>query len=235
MSRSGWRFLLGMFTVASLPEVCAWGHGQAFTPLYLERYDAVAAARPPASPELAAAHAFVSARRSLAEALERPKREGVLPLRATHGDPKLNNFLFDLTTGRVVALIDLDTVQAGLVHHDVGDCLRSCANVAGESPADLADVHFDREIARAVLTGYLAAARDFLTPPELPLLYDAVRLLPFELGLRFLTDHLEGDVYFRTERRGQNLHRARVQFRLVEDIERQEREIRAVIHEVGRR
>lgn len=96
-------------------------------------------------------------------------------------------------------------------------------------------MRFDLDVARALLEGYLSQARAFLSREETALLYEAIRLLPFELGLRFLTDHLEGDVYFRTAWRGQNLHRALVQFRLLEDIERHETRLRALIAELGSR
>jgi Ser/Thr protein kinase RdoA (MazF antagonist) len=143
-----------------------------------------------------------------------------------HGDPKLNNILFDASSGLAVAMIDLDTVKPGLIHYDLGDCLRSCCNRAGEGGAE--SVEFDVAICREVLAGYFAAAEQFLTEPDIAYLFDAIRLLPFELGLRFLTDHLAGDRYFHVTEPGQNLRRAQVQFRLVASIERQEKAIRSV-------
>lgn len=201
----------------------------------LARYERVSAERASDDPALRAAREIVASHRTLAGVLADAQRAGRLPLRPVHGDPKLNNFLFDESGTRVVSLIDLDTVQPGLVHHDVGDCLRSCANRAGEAPRSLDAVRFDLDVARALLEGYLSQARAFLSREETALLYEAIRLLPFELGLRFLTDHLEGDVYFRTAWRGQNLHRALVQFRLLEDIERHETRLRALIAEFGSR
>ena len=197
-------------------------------PNYLAHFDAVRT-RIAVGADAAAACDFVAARRALAATLEHGKHAGVLPLRATHGDPKLDNFLFDARSDRVVSLIDLDTVQPGLIHYDIGDCLRSCCNRTGESTHDPEATQFDLDLCGAILRGYVDAARGFLTAPDFDFMYDAIRLIPFELGLRFLTDHLEGDVYFKTDSPGQNLHRARVQFQLTKRIEENEAAIRAVI------
>jgi Ser/Thr protein kinase RdoA (MazF antagonist) len=202
-------------------------------PAYLAQFDQAAAQACPEadSAELREALDFVEARRSCIGVLEEAKRRGELRVRVIHGDPKLDNVLFDETSGRAVSLIDLDTVKPGLIHYDLGDCLRSCCNRAGET-AGAVEARFDLDLCRAILRGYLAEALDFLTEADRRYLYDAIRLLPFELGLRFLTDHLAGDVYFKVEARGQNLHRARVQFRLAESVERQESEIRRVLEDL---
>jgi Ser/Thr protein kinase RdoA (MazF antagonist) len=188
-----------------------------------------------ASSELLHGLAFVEARWNLTRTLEQARREGKLVTRPIHGDTKLNNFLFDARSGKAVSLIDLDTVQPGLIHYDIGDCLRSCANPAGESPQDPGAVRFDLDIARALLENYLAETRGFLTRHDYDYLYDAIRLIPFELGLRFLTDYLEGDHYFKTERPGQNLHRALVQFQLTTSIEEHEQPIKALIANLATR
>lgn len=200
-------------------------------PAYFARF-LRASARPRvtvASPELLHCLAFVETRRGLARVLERARREGRLAVRPIHGDTKLDNFLFDARTGKAVSLIDLDTVQPGLIHYDVGDCLRSCANPAGESPEDIGAVRFDLDIARAILESWLAETRPFLTRHDFDYLYEAIRLIPFELGLRFLTDHLEGDHYFKITRAGQNLRRALVQFRLTAGIEAAEPALKTLI------
>lgn len=202
-------------------------------PGYLARLDALAA-RPrclPDPPELRAALDFVAARRDFVPVLERAKHQGRLRLRVIHGDPKLDNVLFEAQGGRAVGLIDLDTVKPGLIHYDIGDCLRSCCNRGGENSGGTG---FDLEFCRAILGGYLAEARDFLTGDDRAHLYDAIRLLPLELGVRFLADHLAGDVYFKVEAPGQNLNRALGQFRLAESVERQEDRLRALIAELGR-
>jgi len=144
-----------------------------------------------------------------------------------HGDPKLDNFLFDQNSGRGVSLVDLDTVSRGLIAMDLGDCLRSLGNPLGERGAG-PEVHFDIEAARFMLEGYRQTAR--LSEADRNLIYQGVRLLTYELGLRFFTDYLEGDRYFKISRRDDNLHRAVVQFRLLESIERQ----RSAIEELAR-
>lgn len=199
------------------------------TPLYYARFAEAASRHAATGDDLAWCIAFAQARAGIVSMLEDAKQRGELRLRAIHGDPKLDNFLFDTHSGKGISLIDLDTVQPGLVHYDIGDCIRSAANPAGESPADLDNVHFDLDVCRAILTHYFAEARALLTPQDIAHLYDAIRLIPFELGLRFLTDHLDGDVYFKTEWRGHNLHRAQAQFHLVADIESNERRIRPLI------
>jgi len=200
-------------------------------PAYFARF-LRASARPrvaAASRELLYCLDFVETRRGLTRVLETAKHQRRLRIRVIHGDTKLNNFLFDADTGRAVSLIDLDTVQPGLIHFDIGDCLRSCANPAGESPKDMAAVRFDLDICHAVLKHYFFEAHAFLTPYDQHYIYDAIRLIPFELGLRFLTDHLEGNHYFKTDWPGQNLHRALAQFALTSSIERNEARIRSLI------
>lgn len=163
--------------------------------------------------------AFVAARTDVAPVLTDAMQSGVIPLRTVHNDPKVNNVLMHRKTGRAICMIDLDTVKPGIVHFDFGDCVRSAANPAGEDAEDLDQVVFDQSRYEAIREGYLAEAAGFLTPEEVRLLPLSVRVLTFELGIRFLADHLRGDVYFRIRRPGQNLHRARVQFRLLERIE----------------
>lgn len=182
-----------------------------------------------ASRELLYGLQFVEARRGLTRVLESARRTGRLAVRIIHGDTKLNNFLFDAGSDRVVSLIDLDTVQPGLIHYDIGDCLRSCANPAGETPENPESVRFDLDIARALLGGYVAETCGILTRHDLDHIYDAIRLIPFELGLRFITDHLEGDRYFKTDRSGQNLYRALIQFRLTAAIEANETALKTLI------
>jgi len=198
------------------------------TPGYLERFEQVLAVRTTARSEaLSQAIACVTARQAQVGVLEAARQGGHLPVRVIHGDPKLDNILFDRMTGRAVSLIDLDTVQAGLIHYDIGDCLRSCCNRSGRSAA--AGAGFDLDLCRAILSAYAGETGGLLDQVEIELLFDAIRLIPFELALRFLTDYLEGDRYFRVTERGQNLRKARVQLALVKDIEGKEREIRGII------
>jgi len=196
------------------------------TPGYLERFRRVLEACTTVHPgALSQAVACVTARRAQVDVLEAARRGGHLPVRVIHGDPKLDNILFDRVTGCAVSLIDLDTVQAGLVHYDVGDCLRSCCSRGRGS----ASTGFDLDLCRAILGAYADEIGDLLDTAEIELLFDAIRLIPFELALRFLTDHLEGDRYFRVTERGQNLLKARAQLALVGDIESKEHEIRTII------
>jgi Ser/Thr protein kinase RdoA (MazF antagonist) len=204
------------------------------TPLYYEKFmQAAARVQHADSVALEDCIAFAKTRAPGVAVLEEARRHELVRPRVVHGDPKLNNFLFSPETGHVMSLIDLDTVQPGLVHYDIGDCLRSVCNPAGESPQRLDDVRFDLDICQAWLKHYLAEARAFLTAQDIAHLYDAIRLIPFELGLRFLTDHINGDVYFKTDWRGHNLHRAQAQFQLVADIESNERRIRSLIAAMG--
>lgn len=205
------------------------------TPLYLSHYDRVSQALDMEMPgeSVQMCHRFIEKRRGLVYRLEQARKQGKLKVSTIHGDPKLANILFDAKGERAICLIDLDTVKPGLIHYDIGDCLRSCCNLAGaEDIDDLERVQFDVNICRAVLEGYLAEADRFLSPHDYDYLYDAIRLIPFELGLRFFTDYLEGNVYFKTDDDEQNLRRALVQFHLVQSIEKQEGKIRYIIDDL---
>jgi hypothetical protein len=140
-------------------------------------------------------------------------------VRATHNDTKVNNVLFD-RNNKALCLIDLDTVMPGYVHFDYGDALRTMANKALEDEQDLDKVLFNEEVYRAFTGGYMQEAGAFLNQDELSLLPYAPIYLTFMIGLRFLTDHLNGDVYFRIHHPGHNLERAKVQFKLVAEMER---------------
>ncbi|MEL6881419.1 MAG: aminoglycoside phosphotransferase family protein, partial [Cyanobacteria bacterium J06607_10] len=172
--------------------------------------------------------AFVAQRREWAHVLEVAKEAGHLPLRPIHGDPKVNNIMLG-TDGKAVSLIDLDTLKPGLVHYDIGDCLRSGCNPLGEETHDWQAVTFDTERAKAMLEGYLSLAKDFLTEQDYRYLYDAIRLIAFELGLRFFTDYLAGNVYFKVNDPDHNLRRSLVQFKLTESIEAQADALKAII------
>jgi Ser/Thr protein kinase RdoA (MazF antagonist) len=200
-------------------------------PGYLTAYDRLLAESKGGDdwPGAADCRQIIAAHRELAGVLEEAAGRGLLSPRVIHGDPRLANLLFDRESGRAVALVDLDTVKPGLLHYDLGDCLRSCGNPVGDDPADLNAVRFDLEIGRELLGGYLTEAGSTLSQADYDLIYPAVRLLAFELGLRFFSDHLAGDLYFKTARPGHNLYRALVQFRLLASIEAQEGEIRAIV------
>jgi Ser/Thr protein kinase RdoA (MazF antagonist) len=200
------------------------------TPRYLAEFEAIwAAAATQTTPESRYCRASIDQAAPRIPVLESARAEGRIQERIIHGDPKVANILLDRTSGRAAALIDLDTVKPGLPHYDVGDCLRSACNPLGEEARDPAAVHFDLELCRAILAGYLAEAGSFLTPAEIALFPDAAWLVAVELGLRFFTDHLRGNVYFKTRQPEQNLHRALVQFHLAESIAKQEDALRRLV------
>lgn len=219
MDRAGWHEALPGFHV---------------TPRYLEKYDVtrmtpLAADLLETSEEARRLARFVEERRGLAATLQQALDEGLLVPRMIHGDPKVNNVMIDEHTGQGLGLIDLDTAGPGPIHYDFGDALRSLCNRAGEEEERLDRVTFDLDLCAAFVEGYLPYAGAFLTDADRRFLYPSVRLLAFELGLRFFEDHLRGNVYFKTERPGQNLIRARVQFRLCEDIERQRPDLERIL------
>jgi hypothetical protein len=172
---------------------------------------------------------FIAERRDWAHVLENAREQGKLPLRPVHGDPKVNNVMIEETTGRAISLVDLDTVKPGLIHYDIGDCMRSGCNPLGEETEQWEAVHFEPEIGQAILTGYLTPARYFLTEADYEYIFDSIRLLTFELGVRFFTDYLAGNVYFKVKHSEHNLQRALVQFKLTESIESHEKDIRNII------
>ncbi len=172
---------------------------------------------------------FVEERRSWAPVLEKARKQNKLQERVIHGDPKSNNVMIDDHSGRAASIIDLDTMKPGLLLYDIGDCLRSCCNISGEDSVDSDGARFDLRRCESLLSGYMGEARGCFTDQDIDFFFDAVGLIPFELGLRFYTDHLEGNHYFKTGYPSQNLDRAMVQFRLVESIEKQEDEIREII------
>ncbi len=202
------------------------------TPNYLKQYDAVLPQSKTLSLEEHHCCQLVANHREQLSILEDVKAEGNLPLRSIHGDPKINNILIDTVTGQAASLIDLDTVKPGLVHYDIGDCLRSSCNPLGEETRQWQSVTFDVELCAAVLQGYLASASTFLNGVEYDYIYDAIWLITFELGLRFFSDHLAGDVYFKTQRPNHNLERALVQFQLAESISTQRQTIQTVINQL---
>ena len=203
------------------------------TPLYLRHYREVLAKHNVAnSAEVKYCLQFISERDVWAHILENAKEKGKLRLHPIHGDPKVNNIMIETATGQAISIVDLDTVKPGLIHYDIGDCLRSGCNTLGEETEQLEKVHFDPDLCKAILQGYLSIAREFLTENDFYYIYDSIRLIAFELGLRFFTDYLEGNVYFKVRHPEHNLARALVQFKLTESIESQEKAIRKIIQEI---
>jgi len=164
---------------------------------------------------------FVIAREKDTGAVIDGLASGRIPERVTHNDTKLNNVMIDDRTGEGVCVIDLDTVMPGSVLYDFGDSVRLGAATAAEDERDLAKVGFDLGLFDRLAAGYLDAARNFLVPAETDLLAFSAKLLTLECGIRFLTDHLKGDVYFKIHREGHNLDRCRTQFKMVAEMEKQ--------------
>lgn len=207
------------------------------TPGYLKVLDAALETeegqmRLSASLEAERCKLFIDARRDWCSVLEDAKERGELRLRPIHGDPKISNIMIDDATGKGTCIIDLDTVKPGLIHYDFGDCLRSSCNPAGEETLDLKSVYFDTDLCKAIVKGYMANASDFLTGADRYYLYDSIRLITFELGLRFFADYIAGNVYFNTRYDEQNLNRARVQFKLTKSIEARESMIRELLEKL---
>ena len=156
-------------------------------------------------------------------------RDGKLPLRVTHNDTKLNNILIDRETREGICVIDLDTTMPGLSINDFGDSIRFGANHSKEDEKDLSKVNFDIELYEAYTRGFLEGAQGSLTEAELEYLPWGARLMTLECGIRFLTDYLDGDHYFRIHYPTQNLDRCRTQFKLVKDMEEQFEAMAAVV------
>jgi len=156
-------------------------------------------------------------------------KDGQLPLRVTHNDTKFNNVMIDNKTGEGICVIDLDTVMPGLSLYDFGDSIRSGTNPADEDEKDLSKVCMDITLYENFTRGFLEAAGDFLTPKEIEYLPFSAKMMTFECGIRFLTDHLNGDVYFKVHREDHNLDRCRTQFKMVADMEAKFGEMKAIV------
>jgi thiamine kinase-like enzyme len=172
---------------------------------------------------------FAQARKSLTSRLV----EAGLPERVTHNDTKINNVLLDDATGVGTCVIDLDTVMPGLAAYDFGDMVRTATSPAPEDEQDLSRVNMEFPLFEALARGYLSTAGGFLTPAEKESLAFAGKLITFEIGIRFLTDYLSGDTYFKVHRDGHNLDRCRAQFKLVQSIEFQEERMAELIRSIS--
>ena len=164
--------------------------------------------------------AFVRARKDFAATLVDMQERGELPLRVTHNDTKLNNVLFDEKTRLPLAVVDLDTVMPGLSVNDFGDSIRFGATYAAEDEPDLSKVNFELPLFECYTKGFLGECGSLMTENEKKMLPIGAMMMTFECGMRFLTDYLNGDTYFRIHREGHNLDRCRTQFKLVSDMEK---------------
>ncbi|MBQ0084547.1 MAG: aminoglycoside phosphotransferase family protein, partial [Clostridiales bacterium] len=156
-------------------------------------------------------------------------KDGSVPLRVTHNDTKLNNVLFDDNLENCICVIDLDTVMPGSYLYDYGDALRFAGSSAAEDEKDLSKIYFDMKKFEAFTSGYLSEVKNVLTEKEIELMPFSVELMTYECGIRFLTDYLNGDTYFKIHYEKHNLDRARSQFALARDIDSKLGEMQNVI------
>ncbi len=175
---------------------------------------------------------FLFAREEALGELCRMQESGTLPLRVTHNDTKLNNVLFDMATGKPLCVVDLDTVMPGLAACDFGDAVRFGASSAAEDELDLDKVYMRLDMYRAFLQGYLDACGDTLTADEIRTLPLGAKIMTAEVGLRFLKDYIDGDIYFAIHYPQQNLDRARTQLKLVWDMEQKWDAMQSILQEL---
>jgi len=176
---------------------------------------------------------FIRQREDCVETLLGLAATGQIPERVTHNDTKLNNVMIDDATQEGICVIDLDTVMPGLALYDFGDLVRTATSPAAEDEPDLSKVRMQMPMFTALAEGYLSSARRFLVPAEIEHLAFSGKLITLETGIRFLTDYLEGDVYFKTKRAGQNLDRCRTQLALVRSIEQQQSAMDQVVRKAA--
>jgi hypothetical protein len=162
-------------------------------------------------------------------------KENKIPLRVTHNDTKLNNVLFDKKTRTGLCVVDLDTVMPGLVMNDFGDAIRFGASTASEDEKDLSKVHLDIELYAAFTKGFIEACGKNISQLEIDLLPTGAKIMTLECGVRFLTDYLSGDTYFKIHYSDQNLDRCRTQFKLVSDMERKWSEMNKIVNEEAKK
>lgn len=172
---------------------------------------------------------FLLARKEDMHALTDKLEAGILPLRVTHNDTKINNVLVDANSKEALCVIDLDTIMPGLAAYDFGDCIRSGATSGAEDEPDLTKVNFVTELFESFAEGFIGAVGQNFDEEEIMSLLMGAKLMTLECGMRFLTDHLDGDNYFKIHRENHNLDRARTQFKLVQDMENQWDELTAII------
>ena len=163
---------------------------------------------------------FVNAHASDMSLLTDMLKKGEIPLRVTHNDTKLNNCMFDKKTGKTICVIDLDTVMPGLRAYDYGDSIRFGATTGAEDEPDLSKVNFSLELFKSYTEGFIKACGESMDEEEVLSLPIGAKIMTLECGMRFLTDYLEGDIYFKTSRENHNLDRCRTQFKLVSDMEK---------------
>ncbi|MCD8149432.1 MAG: aminoglycoside phosphotransferase family protein [Clostridiales bacterium] len=172
---------------------------------------------------------FVREREDIADYFSDRLARGELPLRVTHNDTKLNNIMIDNRTGKGICVIDLDTVMPGLAMNDFGDSIRFGASTGAEDESDLSKVSCSMELFEIYVRGYMEGCGNRLTQEEIALMPMGAKVMTYECGMRFLTDYLQGDTYFKIHRENHNLDRCRTQFKLVADMEAKWDEMQAIM------
>ena len=174
---------------------------------------------------------FFDRRKMMSQAVDMIER-GELPLRVTHNDTKMNNVMLDSKTGEGLCVIDLDTVMAGSVIYDYGDAVRFGASTAAEDEPDTSKIHLDMDLFRAFTRGFISEVQGSLTESELRMLPLGIKVMTCELAMRFFTDYIDGDLYFKVRSPEHNLIRAHAQMKLLEDIEDKYDELCAITEEL---
>ncbi len=173
---------------------------------------------------------FALRHESIVDVILNAMAKGKIPERVTHNDTKFNNVMLDVMTGEAMCIVDLDTVMPGCALYDFGDMVRTTTSPTLEDEVDLSKVQMQMPMFKKLAEGYLSSAGKFLTKAEKSLIAFSGKLITFEIGIRFLTDFLSGDTYFRIHRPAHNLDRCRTQFKLVESIERQEKAMQKYVN-----
>lgn len=194
---------------------------------YLRQYDNILPKKKTTEEEKFCTECIATLRKE-ALILEQVAKCGEIRTRIIHGDPKIGNILFHKTSGNAVSIIDLDTVGPGLLQHDIGDWLRSVCNRKGES-GQVETVSFDLELFKVAVDSYLSEANDIVSNRDITYFYSGLLAITFELGLRFFSDYLQGNIYFKCNTPLENLHKARIQFHLCQDIRQKEAQIRTFL------
>ena len=224
---------LADFPAASLVETIPHFHD---TPKRFEAFRAAVAADPMGrAKNVQREIEFALEREAYAAILMDKQRSGELPLRVTHNDTKLNNVMLDRLTRKTLCVVDLDTVMPGLSVTDFGDSIRFGASTGAEDEPDLDKITMSLELLEAYTAGFLSACGKSLTACELAHLADGAKMMTLECGTRFLTDYLQGDVYFRVHHEQQNLDRCRTQYKLVADMEGKWSDMQRIIEREARK
>lgn len=177
---------------------------------------------------------FFFERRRMMSELVRKMEAGILPVRVTHNDTKINNVMIDDATGKAICVIDLDTVMPGLALYDYGDAVRYGASTAAEDEADVEKISLDLDLFERFTRGFLSEVHDILTDEEIALLPLSIKVITCELAMRFLTDFIDGDLYFKVRSPEHNLVRAHAQMKLLTDVEAKYDTLNKMVQEIAK-